>query len=109
MSNNQTNLTKVLNPLINSTTNKHHFQTSENVSTKYSGFYSRQFSNTTTENENYLNVKNYDEPKLKNPQYNFYRADLNSSSDVSFMNGSFQDCREQIEQKISEKFNNSKS
>lgn len=101
MSSNQLNLTKVLNPLINSTNNKHQVQTYENVSTKYSGFDSRQYSKTTTENENFLNVKTYNESKLKNPQYNFYRADLNSSSDVSFMNSSFQDRREQIEQKIS--------
>ena len=78
MSINQPKLTKVLNPLVNTTKNKYQLQTSENDSTKHSGFQSRQFSNATiTENEYYHNAKAYNEPKLKNPQYNFYMADLN--------------------------------
>jgi hypothetical protein len=36
------------------------------------------------------------EPKLKNPQFQFYTADLNTSSDASFINNSFKDSRIEI-------------
>jgi hypothetical protein len=78
MSINQPNLTKVLNPVVNTTKNNYQLQKSENDSIKHSGFQSRKFSNATiTQIEYYQNSKAYNELKLKNPQYNFYMADLN--------------------------------
>lgn len=93
ITNKQVNLTKILNPLT-TVSNKQQY---ENESTKHSGFHSRQCLNATSHHEKYLNVKSaYHQPVLKNPQFHFNRAELNESSDMSFTNNSFQECREQI-------------